>query len=237
MEHTSSEDLDSFLEKNSGEDNQLMSSSQYLRAFVHFLRLNLILSWVPWSRSAERPKIAIYKDRLVATLYSITHVIPLATATALITLNGRTTIIAEYSTSATAGIQFAAKFFEVLTQASLASIFLSLVREQLLTEKALPLGSLLAPLQVTNVSLLWSLEVWGSVCSDILPKWQKTFFLVTTCTLVALAALVGPSGAVLMIPRPITIPQQASLFVLDSENIMAPKAVRAQTYQADDYFL
>lgn len=99
--------------------------------------------------------------------------------------------------------QFAAKAHEITLQASLVSIALSYIRFQLTFGNGLPFGAFLSGLQITQISYLWSTELWSSLFVS-----SKTFQLRSKFTLLAMvticgliAATAGPSSAVLLIPR------------------------------------
>lgn len=99
--------------------------------------------------------------------------------------------------------QFAAKAHEITLQASLVAIALSYIRLQLTVGSGLPFGAFLSGLQITQISYLWSTELWSSlfVSSTTFHLGRKLTLLamVTICGLIAATA--GPSSAVLLIPR------------------------------------
>lgn len=99
--------------------------------------------------------------------------------------------------------QFAAKVHEITLQASLVSIVLSYIRFQLTFGDGLPFGAFLSGLQITQVSYLWSTELWSSVfVSSKSFRFRSKLALlgmVIICGLIAATA--GPSSAVLLIPR------------------------------------
>lgn len=170
------------------------------QAFLRFFKLQ-ILDYLSWRRaSSERRKIAIYKNRPLAILQFMLHVVPLSAAIALIALNWTRYFIALEFSSASA-LQFAAKLHEVLMQASLADIAFAIVRVQL-TDGHLPLGAVMAPIQTTQLSYLWSLELWSAITSNAWKRWYRIMFVTLIPCIIALASLVGPSSAVTMIPRP-----------------------------------
>ena len=97
--------------------------------------------------------------------------------------------------------QIGAKALEIMIQASLAAIVLGYVRHELVLGKGLPFGILFSSLQVNQISYLWSMEFWGSIGSKSLSMYRKTFLLVFLLLVFVVAAGVGPSTAVLLIPR------------------------------------
>ena len=176
----------------------------YTRIALRFLQLQ-ILSWkASLSKSTEEPKVAIYKDRKAALLHACLHLVPMSAALALMILNIRSYFVGGISPTKVTALQFSAKLLEILMQASLAAILFGLVRHELVGGRNLPLGSILAPLHITDISYLWSLNHWGSLTSQDPRGWRKLSLLVIIPATIILAALVGPSSAVLMIPRPIS---------------------------------
>lgn len=99
--------------------------------------------------------------------------------------------------------QFAAKLAEILIQASIATIALAVIRSQLLGGKGFPLGGLLAAYTTTDISSLWSLHLWGCLTSSNVGVALRLATHIFLPAAIVLAALVGPSMAVLMIPRPV----------------------------------
>lgn len=97
--------------------------------------------------------------------------------------------------------QIASKAHEMMIQASLGAIVFSYVRHEMVLGNGIPFGALFSGLQLNQVSYLWSMEFWGSVGSMHLPFWRKiaTLMLISVCFV--LAAVAGPSSAVLLIPR------------------------------------
>jgi hypothetical protein len=64
----------------------------------------------------------------------------------------------------------------------------------------MPFGALSSALQVRNVSYLWSLAFWASATSPCLQGRRKYSFLLLTLSSILLAATVGPSVAIALIP-------------------------------------
>lgn len=137
--------------------------SSFLLIALRFLRLNIISQWI---QSEERPKVALYHHRGIALIQSLIHFATLCIVIACMVLNIRSYYWGSPSATILTTVQFATKLAEILTQASLANILLHLVRYQLLGHDGLPLGSLLGPYSITNVSYLWSLELWGGMTSE-----------------------------------------------------------------------
>lgn len=194
----------------------------FLRIALRFLHLNLPSQW---TQSEEKPKVALYHHRGIALIQSLIHIAPLCIVIACMVLNIRSYYWGSPSATILTTLQFATKFAEILTQASLANILLHLVRYQLLGQDGLPLGSLLGPYSITNVSYLWSLELWGGMTSGHIRLKQRLVLSMAIITTILLAALVGPSIAVLLIPRPIDSSIGQYLTLLDDEATLFPKAI------------
>lgn len=197
-------------------------SSRLAKAFARSLRLQSLLQALPLNSSQEPQKVAVYKSRQMAFIQSIIHIVPLSVAIYLIVSNAIALIVPDYSASMGTGLQFAAKSLEILMQTSIATIFLGLLRRRLVSADTVPLGVLFAPPQTTNISFLWSLEFWGLLTADWLQKRKRLVLGIITCASITLAALVGPSSAVLMIPRLSTRPARKLHVFFDNDTTLYP---------------
>jgi hypothetical protein len=166
--------------------------------------LQVVNVFGPWKIGSERRKVAIRQDRFTALLRCAVHIIPLVACLILILFN-ICTIVISYN-SGYAILQFVAKIHEVLMQASIAAILLSYIRSEALQHGGTPFGSLFAGVQVSQISYLWSPELLGTLTATCLESQRKirlAFMIVLSCLL---AASVGPSSAILMLPRDVHIP-------------------------------
>lgn len=186
------------------------------------LRLQIFRQATPWTPRSEGHKAVFHSSRRIVTLSLMHHVIPLFGALALIVLNTRTMYIGNVSATVSTTIQFAAKFTEVLMQSSLAVILLDIIRKSVLSSEPLPLGSFLAPYRLTDVSFLWSLEYWGSATSPYPRGLRRVVVALVVPALFLLAALLGPSTAVAMIPRLIRAPVAQTLVFMDDMSSLYP---------------
>lgn len=141
----------------------------------------------------------MHQNRWLASGHALLHLIPLSSAVAILILNWSQYFVGPSFTLSTT-LQFVAKLQELLMQASLAEIVLSIVRSQLM-EGYMPLGALSASTQAMHISYLWSLDLLAVVTSRSFYGRQKALFISLVPLLILLTALVGPSSAVLMIPR------------------------------------
>ena len=148
----------------------------------------------------EPTKIAIRKCRIIALLRAFIHLVPVGVALWEVILNWNT-YFAGSQVRNQALYQFGAKLHEMTAQASIAAVLFSYVRYELSLGQGLPFGALFAGLQVSQASYLWSVEFWGSICSPHVSFKRKTVGTAMIFVAISLAATVGPSSAILLIPR------------------------------------
>ena len=148
----------------------------------------------------ESVKIAIRKDRAIALLRSLIHLIPISISMCEIILNWNTYYVG-VSIYNQAVYQLLAKIHEIAIQASLAAVVFSYIRHEITTGKGIPFGALLSGLQISQISYLWSMEFWGTVRSVHISLRRKFMLLILVFTCIVLASLSGPSSAVLLVPR------------------------------------
>lgn len=147
----------------------------------------------------EQPKVAAYQSRRMAISNSLIHVVPLGGSAILLLLHW-TKLWAGKATDNATTLQFVAKLHELFMQASLVDLLLYLIRAQALSD-FVPLGALSAAAG-QQLSFLWSLDFLSAIVSPVFITWRKIWFALSVVILFALTAVVGPSSAVLMIPRP-----------------------------------
>ncbi|KAL8787422.1 MAG: hypothetical protein Q9213_002199 [Squamulea squamosa] len=148
----------------------------------------------------EPTKVAIRRSRLIALLRSLVHLVPFTFALFEIILNWNVYYVGSKAYSA-AEYQVVAKAHEVLVQASIASIVFSVVRRDLALGKGLPFGLLFSGLQVSQISYLWSVELWGAMKAEFLHPSRKLALFTLLTGSILLASTSGPASAVLLIPR------------------------------------
>lgn len=203
----------------------LSKSSYYLQAFTRLFRIQILPQVTQWRQTKEAPKVAIYQNRLIASLYSLLDILPAAAALVFFVLNIKGCFVGHISTATIAAIQFAAKVLEISIQTSLAGISLSLIRYQVFTGRSLPLDILFAPLNIGRASYLWSLDLWGFLTASWLRDWRKVVLSILIPSTVILAILVGPSSAVLMIPRMVNYPSRRRVILLDDSATLFPQNI------------
>lgn len=176
-----------------------------LRDFIRQFRLQSASSILArcmgsrWNADTEPRKVAVHQNRTIAALHSLLHIVPLSGAIILLVFQWTNYWVSpkdDYSSA----LQFAAKVHELFMQASIIEILLGLIRTRLV-DGLLPFGVLSGAMQPTHVSYLWSLDYLSIFRSRAFRGWWKMLFAVALPLLIALTALVGPSSAVLMIPR------------------------------------
>lgn len=92
---------------------------------------------------------------------------------------------------------------EIAIEASLSAIIFSYVRYELMLEDGIPFGALFSGLQVSQANYLWSMDFWGTICSNSnsVHLKSKLRLIIIIAVSVLLAAVAGPSSAVLLIPK------------------------------------
>lgn len=198
------------------------SLAQSLQSLVRVIRFQTLQQVTRWRHTKELPKTAIFHNRKTAVVYMLIHLLPLFGAITLVVLNFLMLSVGLWNGSSTTALQFVAKALELLMQASLAAIALALVRSQALSSRAIPFGGVVAPYRVTDVSYLWSLDFWGTITSSNFIGLDKALFCALVPFLILLGALVGPSSAVLMIPRLGEFPQRNGFSFLGRDELMYP---------------
>ena len=148
----------------------------------------------------EQTKIAVRRSRTTALLRALIHAIPVSVALWEIELNWNTYFVGNAIYNQ-AYYQFGAKVHEIAIEASLSAIIFSYVRYKLMLGDGIPFGALFAGLQVSQASYLWSLELWGTICSNPILSKSKLRLMIIVAVSVFLAAVAGPSSAVLLIPK------------------------------------
>ena len=148
----------------------------------------------------EPTKKAIRKNKTVALLRCLIHLIPVSIALFEIILNWNTYYVG-VSIYNQAVYQLVSKIHEVAIQASLATVMFSYIRHEMTIGNGIPFGTLFSGLQISQIAYLWSMEFWGSLRSPHLPIGRKIALLFLIFVSISLASLSGPSSAILLIPR------------------------------------
>lgn len=131
---------------------------------------------------------------------NLVHIIPFGFALFEIVLNWNVYYVGTQPYGA-AVYQIIAKAHEILIQASVTAIVFSAIRRELAYGQGLPFGFLFSGLQITQVSYLWSMELWGAMKAGSIGLSRRTGLLLLLIGSILLAATCGPASAVLLIPR------------------------------------
>jgi hypothetical protein len=161
-----------------------------------------------WENEKEEKKVVINKDRTLATVRCLIHVIPVAAALALIALNASNYYIGGELSGPSgqdfeklAALQFAAKLHELLMLASLGTMLITYIRRELAFGAGLPFGAVFSGLQFRDISFLWAPEMWGAIYQEWEKRSTKWFIISFMVLCTVLGVSVGPSTANLMKPR------------------------------------
>jgi hypothetical protein len=175
------------------------------------------------------------KSRVDAFIRCSIHVLPVAAAISLVSLNASQYYIGGELTGKNgqddeklAALQFTAKLHELLMLASIGTIVFTYIRRELAFGDGVPFGAIFAGLQFQNISLFWSLEFWGTLYAHF-SKRRKKFSLIAiivVCTILGVS--VGPSTAVLMRPRLDYWPAGGTTFWINAtKELLSPTSVDA----------
>ncbi|KAL8727297.1 MAG: hypothetical protein Q9181_005761 [Wetmoreana brouardii] len=134
-------------------------------------------------------------------------------------------------------LQTAAKLQELLIVASLATVTFQLLRHELIHGDGLPLGLLAAGFDFTKLSYFWSPEFAGTLRSIYSRprKLRRSALVLFLVTVGALAALAGPSCAVLLIPQAQDWPAGGTTFYLNAtRDQIWPAKLSAENVELED---
>jgi hypothetical protein len=155
-----------------------------------------------WKSSTEHRKVAMYHSRQIVTSHVLLHILPLSAAATLWALQWTKYWIG-MQTNVSTPLQFAAKFHELTMQASLVEVLLCAIRTEVVAGYV-PLAALSGITQPTQLSYLWSIDFLSLFASPALRGWKRVALLFIIPFLLLLISFVGPSSAILVIPRPDT---------------------------------
>ena len=182
-------------------------------------------------RGPEEPKIVLRSSFIAAAQQVTFHMISISSLTILIWLNYKTfyigptfTVWGQRDAVLLAMIQVFAKLLELFCVSSLGIVVLQALRRELLGD-GLPLGLLGAGVWFNNFSFLWSPDFLMSAPWSIRTLGRlQLYILILLCG--ALATFVGPSSAVLMLPRYQDMPAGgASVYLPGTVEDFHPKMV------------
>jgi hypothetical protein len=168
--------------------------------FFRFFKLQFVSQIKAFKAPAERHKIAASRSRRIAAYHALFQLVPLGGGIALLVLNWYQHFVG-LGLPPTAGLQFVAKLHELFMQAAIVEVLLCIVRTQIM-DGYVPFGTLPVLVRTLQLSYLWSLDFLSAATSQAFHGWRKVLFSIIVPFLIVLTALVGPSSAALMIPRP-----------------------------------
>ncbi|MCJ1426967.1 hypothetical protein MMC29_004870 [Sticta canariensis] len=148
--------------------------------------------------NSEEPKIALGR-RLRSSKFFI-HMIALATTSVVVGVNFANVYGWDQDSLHLPDnqvrnlLQFAAKLHEILIVGSLTSIIMHHIRERLVRSRGLSLGLLSSGYQVSSMEFLFSKSFRGAFCTD-------TGLILTLAATIITVNVVGPSSAIVVIPR------------------------------------
>jgi hypothetical protein len=156
--------------------------------------------------ATEEPKVLISKDSVPRFTESLVHLALLAITAYVLVLNFRNTYWSDtgapYVNTKLEALQFAAKLYEILICTSLASTALYLLRQALWSAEGVSLGSLIASYGFGDVSTLLSPAFWAGLVA-MQPRQQPRHFafMIFLVLAIFMAAVAGPSAAIILIPQ------------------------------------
>jgi hypothetical protein len=200
-----------------------------LRNSLRLFRLQFVSlifgSLTRWKSNTEFRKVAMYRSRRIAASHSLFHLVPLSGAMTGLTLHWSKYWVGT-ETDDTTVLQFVAKFHELTMQASLVEVLLSILRAEAVNGY-IPLGALSGATQPTQLSFLWSLDYISIFTSPALRRRRRAVMIFIVPFILILTSLVGPSTAILIIPRPNTphVVGQDTLYSRNSTEDLFPSSL------------
>ena len=173
---------------------------------------------------SEEKKIVIRKSRWTALSRCGIHVLPVLISTAILIVNFRQVFIGinfhseiKSETINQAFLQTAAKLQELLIVASLTTIIFQLLRHELTHGGGIPLGMIAAGIEFAKLSYFWSPDFLGGARRMFQGprRLQRIAIFLFLILAGGLAALAGPSCAVLLLPQEQAWPMGGTSFFLN----------------------
>jgi len=175
-------------------------------------------------RAPEASKVVLTRSPGATSAHAAIHIVPMTSLAALIYCNYHTLYIGPYFTRAPqndaiflAIIQVAAKAQELLCVASLAAVLLQVLRRELLGD-GIPIGLLGSGIWFSQISSLWSPDFLGAARWSM-TSWRRAQLYALIVLAGAIAAVIGPAAAVLLLPRYQDIPAGSTTYYLDGTAI------------------
>ncbi|KAL9109637.1 MAG: hypothetical protein Q9227_005674 [Pyrenula ochraceoflavens] len=155
------------------------------------------------SESEQDYHIPIRNTHTYPLLQGMAHATSVVVAAAILALCFTNTYFQDLTTpninSILNAFQFVARFHELLVGASLTAVVTYYLRSFLVAEQGLPLGYVTSAFQLSSPQSLFSKEFWAATTSYT--STRRYWFGGLVLLSVAIAALIGPSSAILIIPQ------------------------------------
>jgi hypothetical protein len=192
----------------------------------------------------EAPKRVLRRSRLHATIHSVVHLLPITVFACMLFFNYRSvyigpglSVLDRSDATYFALYQIAAKMIELICLASLCTILLHVLRDDLLHGDGVSLGLLASSSWFASPIYLLSPEFLSAVQTSISRWWQllrrakytqrldgreatacwrRTRLAILLLIISLIAALIGPSSAVLLIPRDQSFPAGGVTYSLNA---------------------
>ena len=182
----------------------VLRSQTYLKQETELLPPNG--SYQTWKATRETSKVAIKTGHGALLLANIVHLPAILISSTLLYLSFATVYGVDYSNPYSKtilnGLQFVSKFHEITVTTSLTAIVLHRIHYSLMKHSGVPLGFLTSAYQLGALNYLVSAQFWGAATAKFRYKnstWLPLWLLIAVSSV--LASIVGPSSAILMIPR------------------------------------
>ena len=132
-------------------------------------------------------------------------------------------------------IQFVAKFHEICIVASLSSIALDQIQSYLVDGEGLPFGLMTSAYQISSITYLWSWQFWGGIFErDLRQTYSRRIRLCLLVVLTSLlAAVAGPSSAIILLPRldwwpvPSPVLELSTSYIGNETSVLWPRSLTA----------
>ncbi|KAI4180028.1 MAG: hypothetical protein L6R41_007495 [Letrouitia leprolyta] len=193
-------------------------------------------------RSQEEAKVVVEKSLKVALGRCSIHILPIIVSTIILWINFKQTFIGidfrsliRSETINIALLQTAAKVQELLIVASLTAVAFQLIRYELLFGDGLSLGTVAAGFDFVKLSYFWSPEFLGSLkgLDTHRAGVRRATILLFFIVIGGIAAFVGPSCAVLLIPQAQDWPAGSKTFYLhNATNLLWPISLSASSVKS-----
>jgi hypothetical protein len=150
------------------------------------------------------PTPAILRTRLLPSLELSMHLACVTISIIIFVLYSRNVYFLDFGhpnlNSILNALQFAAKGHDILLGASLAAIVLFYLQHELCAAQGVPLGYVSCALQLSRTNQLLSREFWGIIPDRTRSKSRTQWFGAVVLFGTVIAAILGPSSAILIIP-------------------------------------